>query len=74
MTDREGASAPGFSDYCEWNPDLGVPATDDAGCVNEAVWLLGSNGLWRVCDYCSKLDEFRKLRKRVRIKRESGDG
>lgn len=83
MTDAKGASAPGFFDYCEWDPDKGQAATDDSGCANEAVWLLGSNGLWRVCDYCSKLGEFQKLRKRVRIRRsppglmfklESGDG
>ena len=79
----EGSSNTRTFHVYRWDPDKGEAATDDSGCANEAVWLLGSNGLWRVCDYCSKLGEFRKLRKRVRIRRsppglmfklESGDG
>ncbi|MGI9492181.1 MAG: hypothetical protein ACR2QF_07270 [Geminicoccaceae bacterium] len=82
MTDAKGATAPGFLsdseyetfDFCEWEPRWNRAADFDDGCTNQAVWLVGSNGQWRLCDSCASLPKFKAFRKRTKIMRESGDG
>lgn len=57
------------NDGCEWCPEDDRPAHTDDKHHNEhqATILLGTNGKWRLCEACSRLPRFARLRKRVPI-------
>jgi hypothetical protein len=69
-------------DYCEWDPirnreaesvywvgyDLVIP-----GCQNKATVIVGARPNWMLCEACSKLPRFQKLRKRVPITRKCSE-
>lgn len=59
-------------DGCEMDPKTGEPLYDDNPHYAEAraVWLIGANGQWRVCDSCAKLPTLRRYKVRKRIERK----
>ena len=56
-------------DGCEFDPVRGEAAFDgdSHNATVPAVWIVGGNGQWRLCDSCAALPRFAKFRKRQRI-------
>ncbi len=57
---------PLLDDWCEYNPREKRPAFIEEQHA-PAVWIVGGNGQWRLCEECAQLPEFKRLRKRVRV-------
>lgn len=54
---------------CEWNPAEKRPAFDSDAPHAEAVWSVGVDGKWHLCDGCASAPEFARYRKRIRLTR-----
>jgi hypothetical protein len=53
---------------CEWNPAENQEAyTTDKPHAN-AIWQIGTNTTWHLCDQCARLPRFRKYKKRDLLK------
>lgn len=68
-----------ITEYCEWNPERGTPATMERtdgtrspwvrhGCPQEATVSLGRGGNWHLCETCATLPAFRRYRVRKALK------
>ena len=57
---------------CEWNPDENDLLRDGETPHSKAVWVLGSDELFNVCDSCSKNDFFAdfKIRRKIEVNRD----
>lgn len=53
-------------DPCEYNPEEKRAAYEHEVHAS-AVWIIGANGQWRLCDSCAALPEFKRFKKRKRI-------
>lgn len=62
-----------MGDLCEWDPERRRHAIDGLGCGKEATQLAGSDGRWRLCGSCAALPVFKRLRKRVPIRRRGSE-
>jgi len=54
-------------ELCEWWPDGDGPATGRPGeqCERESTLIVGTgHNLWHLCDECSALPRFNRLRRR----------
>ena len=58
-------------DGCEWQPSEGRSRYKGESIHAPAIWFVG-NATWRLCSDCIHLPEFRKYRKRTKIKSERG--
>ena len=72
---------PEWDDPCEWNPIAKTAASAmslvvPGDCPNEAAFVVGADGQWRLCASCAALPEFKRFRVRtaVRGKGERGGG
>lgn len=55
-----------FKDPCEWNPEANSPALNREAHA-EAQWIFGQKSKWRLCNACSKLSYFRRVKVRIKI-------
>ena len=57
-------------DGCEWSPTKGEAAYDNDPhwLASKAAWIVGAGGKWRLCEDCAQLPEFKRYRRRVRVK------
>lgn len=68
-----------FPSACEWDPENNRPAQyipgkgpeGYSGCKNPATVVLGSHTTWRLCEECSHLPRFSRLRKRLSLDRRT---
>lgn len=51
---------------CEYSPRDQRAAYEDEYHAH-AEWIIGRQGLWRLCDSCANLPEFKKFKVRIRI-------
>jgi hypothetical protein len=58
-----GITAAEFPDPCEYNPAEKRAAYENEVHAN-ADFVVGANGLWRLCSSCAALPEFKRLKKR----------
>lgn len=50
---------------CEWNPTASRGRYEnEAECSNNATICVGQNGKWHLCESCSKLPVFKRLKKK----------
>lgn len=56
------------NDPCEYNPDEKRAAWENEVHA-QADFVVGANGQWRLCASCAALPEFKRYRKRVKIKK-----
>lgn len=56
---------------CEWNPIAKRPAFEHDAPHAEAVWAVGVDGRWHLCDGCAALPEFARYRKRRKLFRRA---
>lgn len=55
-------------EICEWDPERDRPATarldgsERRGCPNPAVFCVGADGDWHLCETCSSLPRFSRFR------------
>ena len=54
---------------CEWNPTEKRAAFNDDPAHGEAVWSVGVDGKWHLCESCAALPEFARYRNRQRLNR-----
>lgn len=54
---------------CEWNPAEKRPAFADDASHGEAVWSIGCDGKWHLCEECAALPEFARYRNRALLRR-----
>jgi hypothetical protein len=54
---------------CEWNPTANRPAFNDDPPHGEAVWSVGVDGKWHLCDACAQLPAFARYRRRAMLHR-----
>lgn len=54
---------------CEWNPSEHRPAFEGDPIHGEAVWSVGVDGKWHLCERCAALPEFSRYRNRRRLTR-----
>lgn len=61
------------NDGCMWNPDRNrhVWSNEAHYLERRATVILGSRKSWRLCESCSRLPVFSRLRKRVPITRRT---
>lgn len=58
-------------ELCEWWPVGDRSATGRPGerCPNPATLSVGTKNNWHVCDSCAALPRFKRLRRRVPLRR-----
>jgi hypothetical protein len=56
---------------CEWNPAEKRAAFDDDPPHGEAVWSVGVDGKWHLCDGCANAPEFARYRNRRPLNRRT---
>ena len=54
---------------CEWNPAENRPAYESDTSHGEAIWRVGVDSKWLLCERCAALPAFARYRKRVRLTR-----
>lgn len=53
----------GLPEQCEWNPTLNAAASSDDAPHGDAVWCVGAQGQWHLCDSCAQLPRFARFKK-----------
>ena len=56
-----------YSDPCEWDPVKKDWVYEDEVHA-EAEWIIGAKRGYRLCSACASLPEFKRYRKRIKIK------
>lgn len=56
---------------CEWNPVEKRPALETDPSHGEAVWSVGVDGKWHLCEACASAPEFARYRRRRRLTRRA---
>ena len=61
-------------ELCEWDPEHSKPGYTGQGvhigCQNPATWSIGKYPNWHLCDSCAALPEFKRYRKRERLRKD----
>lgn len=62
-------------ELCEWDPERDEPALQSPGgarfgCRRPATVSVGADGRWHLCDSCAALPEFKRYRKRERLRKD----
>lgn len=76
MQDPVTSFAPPGAERCEWDPDRNAPALEIdghpelgySGCPNRATLSVGIYN-WHLCARCAALPFFKRLRKRMPLRR-----
>lgn len=64
--------SPRPSGSCEWHPTENRSATNSDPDHAPALWIVGADSRWRLCEGCAGLPQFRRLKKRIRIDTTKG--
>lgn len=71
MDDREARIK---ASPCEWDPERNDKARSIDEAHAEATISVGANGQWHLCESCAALPEFKRFRKRTRLRQRERGG